>query len=61
MYQNVGLSVGGVTTGVVGVALLPKTSGFRFMFVFSVIALVIGGIVLISSALIAIKKQVSKK
>ncbi len=60
MYQSVGLSAGGITTGVAGVTLLPKTGGFRFMFVFSVIAFAIGAAILLATAFIAIKKRVKK-
>jgi hypothetical protein len=60
MYQNVGLSAGGITTGVAGVTLLPKTGGFRFMFVISVIAFAIGAAILLTTALIALKKRAQK-
>jgi len=60
MYQNVGLSVSGITTGVAGATLLPKTGGFRFMFIFSVIAFSIGGIILLATGFIAIKNRLKK-
>lgn len=60
MYQNVGLSAGGITTGIVGVTLLPKTGGFRFMFVISVIAFTFGLAILLATAVFAIKKRLQK-
>jgi hypothetical protein len=57
MYQTLGVGAGATTAGVAGVALLPNTGGFRFMFVVSVIALAIGAGVLCASAFVAFKKR----
>ncbi|HUD05326.1 MAG TPA: hypothetical protein VMR18_00180 [Candidatus Saccharimonadales bacterium] len=63
MYNSIGIGAGSTTTGVAGVTLLPNTGGFRFMFVFSVIALAIGVSILLVTSFVAIKKrsQTAKK
>ena len=59
MYQTLGVGAGATTAGVAGVALLPNTGGFRFMFVVSVIALAIGAGVFMRFSFRCIQKAFS--
>jgi len=56
MYGTV-LGASTVVPGAAGVALLPNTGGYRFMFVVSAVALTIGIVTLTASGVMALRRR----